>query len=113
MNQDTIAVVARHYIPTLSLVKQVGSECAVDGTIAVKLVIERSNSPHRQEAVLIRLGNYTDYDDLIMEVTGGQRAVGIYLADGRIADPDSAESDILHRATYKYGYRRYCLYQVV
>lgn len=113
MNRDTIAVVARHYIPTLSLVKQVGSECAVDGTIAVKLVIERSDSPHRQEAVLIRLGNYTDHDDLIMEVTGGQRAVGIYLAGGRIADPDSTGPDILRRAIYKYGYRQYCLYQVV
>ena len=113
MNRDTIAVVARHYIPTLSLVKQVGSECAVDGTIAVKLAIERSDSPHRQEAVLIRLGNYTDYDDLIMEVTGGQRAAGIYLAGGRIADPDSTESDILHRAICKYGYRQYYLYQVV
>ena len=113
MNQDTIAVIARHYIPTLSLVKQVGSECAVDGTIAVKLVIERSDSPHRQEAVLILLGNYTDHDDLIMEVTGGQRAVGIYLAGGQIADPDSTEPDILHRAIYKYGYRQYCLYQVV
>ena len=78
MNRDTIAVVARHYIPTLSLVEQAGSECAVDGTIAVKLVIERSDSPHRQEAVLILLGNYTDHDDLIMEVTGGQRTVGIY-----------------------------------
>lgn len=113
MNRDTIAVVARHYIPTLSLVKQVGSECAVDGTIAVKLVIERSDSPHRQEAVLILLGNYADHDDLIMEVTGGQRTVGIYLAGGRIADPDSTEPDILHRAIYKYGYRQYCLYQVV
>lgn len=113
MNQDTIAVVARYYIPTLSLVKQVGSECAVDGTIAVKLAIERSDSPHRQEAVLILLGNYADHDDLIMEVTGGQRAVGIYLASGQIADPDNTESDILHRAIYKYGYRRYCLYQVV
>ena len=113
MNQDTIAVVARHYIPALSLVEQVGSECAVDGTIAVKLVIERSDSPHRQEAVLIRLGNYTDHDDLVMEVTGGQRAVGIYLAGGRIVNPDSTESDILHRVIYKYGYRRYCLYQVV
>lgn len=113
MNQDTIAVVARHYIPTLSLVEQVGSECTVDGTIAVKLVIERSDSPHRQEVVLIRLGNYTDHDDLIMEVTGGQRAVGIYLVGGRIADPDNTESDILHQAIYKYGYRQYCLYQVV
>lgn len=113
MNQDTIAVVVRHYIPTLSLVEQAGPECAVDGTIAVKLVIERSDSPHRQEAVLIRLGNYADHDDLIMEVTGGQRTVGIYLAGGRIADPDSTESDILHRAIYKYGYRQYCLYQVV
>jgi len=113
MNQDTIAVVARHYIPTLSLVEQVGLECAVDGTIAVRLVIERSDSPHRQEAVLIQLGNYTDHDDLIMEVAGGQRAVGIYLAGGRIADPDSTESDILRRAIYKYGYRQYCLYQVV
>ncbi len=113
MNRDTIAVVARHYIPTLSLIERVGSECAVDGTIAVKLVIERSDSPHRQEAVLILLGNYADHDDLIMEVTGGQRTVGIYLAGGQIADPDSTESDILHRAIYKYGYRRYCLYQVV
>ncbi len=113
MNQDTIAVVARHYIPTLSLIEQVGSECAVDGTIAVKIAIERSDSPYRQEAALIRLGNYTDHDDLVMEVTGGQRAVGIYLAGGRIADPDSTESDILHRAICKYGYRQYCLYQVV
>ena len=113
MNRDTIAVVARHYIPTLFLAKQAGSECSVDGTLAVKLVIERSDSPHRQEAVLIRLGNYTDHDDLIMEVTGGQRAVGIYLAGGRIADLDSTESDILHQAIYKYGYRQYCLYQVV
>ena len=90
MNRDTIAVVARHYIPTLFLAKQVGSECAVDGTIAVKLVIERSDSPHRQEAVLIRLGNYTDHDDLIIEVTGGQRTVGIWLSavlpvSGRLA----------------------------
>lgn len=113
MNRDTIAVVARHYIPTLSLVEQAGSECAVDGTLAVKLVIERSDSPHRQEAVLILLGNCTDHDDLIMEVTGGQRTVGMYLAGGRIADPDSTESDILHQAIYKHGYRQYCLYQVV
>ena len=113
MNRDTIAVVTRHYIPTLSLVKQVGSECAVDGTIAVKLAIERSDSPHRQEAVLIRLGNCTGHDDLIMEVTGGQRTVEIYLAGGRIANLDSTEPDILRRAIYKYGYRQYCLYQVV
>lgn len=113
MNRDTIAVVARHYIPTLSLVEQVGSECAVAGTLAVKLVIAKSDSPHRHEAVLTRLGNYTDHDDLVMEVTSGQRAVGIYLASGRIVDPDSTESDILHRAIYKYGYRQYCLYQVV
>ena len=113
MNQDTIAVVARHYIPTLSLIEQVGSECTVDGTIAVKLVIVKSDSPHRQEVVLILLGNYADHDDLIMEVTGGQRTVRIYLAGGQIADPDSTESDILHRAIYKYDYRRYCLYQVV
>lgn len=113
MNRGTIAVVARHYIPTLSLVEQVGSECAVDGTLAVKLAIKRSDSPHRQEAVLILLGNYTDHDDLIMEVTSGQRTVGMYLAGGRIADPDSTESNILRRAIYKYGYRQYCLYQVV